>query len=70
MSISKVTMITETLYPELKEPTMSFAEIVALLMSFTDDELATLDDDKFASSLITLHFWLWHPIRLISLVTL
>lgn len=55
MSISKVIMITETLYPELKEPVMSFSEIVALLMSFTDDELATLDDDKFASSLITLY---------------
>jgi len=48
-------MTTETLYPELKEPTMSFAEIVALLISFTDDELATLDEDKFASSLITLY---------------
>ena len=48
-------MISETIYLELKEPTMTFAEIVALLMSFTDDELATLDDDKFAAALITLH---------------
>lgn len=43
------------LYPELKEPVMSIAEIVALLMSFSDEELVTLDDDKFASALITLH---------------
>jgi hypothetical protein len=55
MNTSKVTMITETLYPELKEPTMSFAEIVALLMSLTDDQLEMMDDDKFASALITLH---------------
>lgn len=48
-------MITETLYPELKEPAMSFAEIVALLLSLSDDELETLDEDKFASALITLH---------------
>jgi hypothetical protein len=48
-------MITKTLYPELKEPTMTFFEIVALLMSLTDDELATLDDDKFASTLIPLY---------------
>jgi hypothetical protein len=48
-------MTTETLYPELKEPTMSFAEIVALLLSFTDDELATLNEEQFASALITLH---------------
>jgi hypothetical protein len=46
------------LYPELKEPVMSIAEIVALLMSFSDEELVTLDDDKFASALITLHNWL------------
>jgi hypothetical protein len=48
-------MTTETLYPELKEPTMSFAEIVALLMSFTVDELEMLDEDKFASALFTLY---------------
>jgi hypothetical protein len=48
-------MITETLYPELKEPTMSFAEIVALLVSLSEDELETLDEDKFAAALITLH---------------
>jgi hypothetical protein len=48
-------MITETLYPELKEPTMSFAEIVSLLLSLTEDELETLDEDKFAAAIITLH---------------
>jgi hypothetical protein len=48
-------MTTETLYPELKEPVMSFSEIVALLMSFTVDELATLNEDKFASALFTLY---------------
>jgi hypothetical protein len=48
-------MITETLYPEIKEPLMSFSEIVALLVSLTDHELATIDDVKFASSLITAH---------------
>jgi hypothetical protein len=48
-------MITETLYPELKEPVMSFAEIVALLTSLSDDELATLDDDKFAAAIVTLY---------------
>lgn len=47
--------INSDLYTELKEPKMSFAEIVALLVRLTDDELATLDDDKFASALITLH---------------
>ena len=44
-----------TLYPELREPVMSIAEIVALLMSFSDEELDTLSDDKFASALVTLH---------------
>ncbi len=48
-------MITETLYPELKEPVMPFAEIVALLTSLSDDELATLDDDKFAAAIVTLY---------------
>ena len=48
-------MITETFYPELKEPTMSFSEIFALLAALTDDELEMLDEDKFASALITLH---------------
>jgi hypothetical protein len=47
--------INSDLYTELKEPNRTFAEIVALLMSFTDDELATLNEDKFASALITLH---------------
>jgi hypothetical protein len=47
--------INSDLYPELKEPTMTFAEIIALIDKLTDDELATLDDDKFASALITLH---------------
>lgn len=50
-------MITATLYPEIKEPLMSFSEIVALLVSLTDYELATLDDAKFASSLITTQRW-------------
>jgi len=44
-----------TLYPELHEPVMSIAEIVALLMSFSDEELDTLNDDKFASALVTFH---------------
>ena len=44
-----------TLYPELREPVMSFSEIVSLLMSFSDEELVTLDVDKFASDLVTLH---------------
>jgi len=48
-------MITDSLYPELKEPAMSFAEIFALLVSLTDDELEMLDEDKFASALFTLH---------------
>ena len=48
-------MITETLYPELKEPAMSFSEILALLSKLTDDELETLDVDKFAAAIITLH---------------
>jgi len=48
-------MFTATLYPEIKEPLMSFSEIVALLVSLTDHELATLDDAQFASALITTH---------------
>lgn len=69
MITSKVIMTTETLYPELKEPVMSFSQIFALLASLTDDELEMLDEDKFASALFTLYHW-WHPIPLISLVTL
>ena len=48
-------MFTATLYPEIKEPLMSFSEIVALLVSLTDHELATLDDAQFVSALITKH---------------
>ena len=48
-------MTTETLYPELKEPVMSFSQIFALLAELTDYELATLNEDKFASALITLY---------------
>ena len=47
--------INSDLYTELKEPTMTFAEIIALIDKLTDDELETLDEDKFASALITLH---------------
>ena len=48
-------MITETLYPELKEPVMSFSQIFALLAKLTDEELETLNEDKYASALFTLH---------------
>jgi hypothetical protein len=48
-------MITTILYPEIKEPLMSFSEIVALLVSLTDHELATLDDVKFSSALFNKH---------------
>ena len=47
--------INTDLYTELKEPEMTFAEIVAILESMTEDELETLDEDKFADALITLH---------------
>lgn len=53
MTISTVIMTTD--YPELKEPKMSFSEIVSILSRLSNDELATLDDDKFAAALITLH---------------
>lgn len=42
-------------YPELREPRMSFSEIVAILSRLSNDELAILDEDKFASALITLN---------------
>jgi hypothetical protein len=48
-------MTTETLYPELKEPVMSITQIFALLAELTDDELETLNEDKFASALFTLY---------------
>lgn len=47
--------VNDAIYSELKEPKMSFAEIVSLLTALTDNELETLDEDKFASALITLH---------------
>lgn len=48
-----VPMITDYLYPELKDPVMSFAEIVALLESLTDEELEQLDEAKFVNNLIS-----------------
>jgi hypothetical protein len=48
-------MITETLYPELKEPVMSFSQIFALLAKLTDEELETLNEEQFASALFTLY---------------
>jgi hypothetical protein len=42
-------------YPELCEPRMTFSEIVDILSRLSNDELATLDDDKFSSAIITLY---------------
>lgn len=34
-------------YPELKEPSMTFDQILALLNELSDDELEILDEGKF-----------------------
>ncbi len=40
------------MYPELKEPTLTFAQIVAMLQELSEEELENLDVNDFATSLI------------------
>ena len=45
-------MMNQIQYPELKEPTLTFAEIVSQLSQMTDDELSNLCENTFAYSLM------------------
>lgn len=40
------------LYPELKETTMTFAEIVNLLLQMSEEELESLNDQEIIDSFI------------------
>ena len=40
------------LYPELKETTMSFAEIVEILANMSEEELESLSDQEIIDSFI------------------
>ncbi len=41
------------MYPELKEPTLTFAQIVAMLQELSEEDLENLNVNDFATSLIS-----------------
>jgi hypothetical protein len=41
------------MYPELKESTLTFAQILAMLQELSEEELENLDVNDFATSLIS-----------------
>jgi hypothetical protein len=41
------------MYPELKEPTLTFAQILAMLQELSEEELENLNVNDFATSLIS-----------------